>query len=185
MPDLRLLAPAGFAWLAAWLAVAAPDAGVPPWTAAAICWSTAVVALGVLAASVWLRPAGSAGPASAAVVGDAAASAPHSATRARFVRFAATALTVLSAGGLVASAAAAAIDTRSDSPLAAAAAEFRTARVVVELTGAPRALSSPWSDGAEHPQLRIEGRAVAVDGRTVEAVPVVAMGPAPRTGLQL
>ena len=109
----------------------------------------------------------------------------RTATRARFARVAATALTVLAAAGLVASAAAAALDTRSGSPLAAAAAEFRTARVVVELTGAPRAVISPWSDGSEHPQLRVEGRAVAVDGHTVAAVPVVAMVSAPRAGLQL
>ena len=49
--------------------------------------------------------------------------------------------------------------------------------VVVELTGAPRAMSAPWFDAGDErvasglPQ-RVEGRVVAVDGVGVMAVPV-------------
>ena len=49
--------------------------------------------------------------------------------------------------------------------------------VVVELSGAPRAMSAPWFDGGDDgaasglPQ-RVEGRVHAVDGDRVAAVPV-------------
>jgi competence protein ComEC len=189
MPDLRLLAPAGFAWLVAWLAVAAPDAGLPSWTAAAVCWAAAVVALGALGLTVRVHSARSARGAVPTVTAGShwsgAATVGGRVPRAEFTRWAATALTLLAAGGVVATAGAAALETRTASPLAAAAAEFRTALLVVELTGAPRAVSAPWGDSGEHPQLRVEGRAVAVDGRRVATVPVIAMVSAPRSELQL
>src|SRR5687768_5234742 len=120
MADIRLLAPACFAWLAAWLAVTAPDAGMPAWAMAVACWAAAVVVLVVLV--VALR-AGSAEP------------GESTGRRHALPRVAATALAVLAAGAMVATAAAAALEARASSPLAAASDEYRTARVVMELTG--------------------------------------------------
>ncbi|MDQ0895901.1 ComEC/Rec2 family competence protein [Agromyces ramosus] len=171
MPDLRLLAPACFAWLAAWLAVAAPDAGVPAWALATACWSAAVVVLALRAAAKLAWPAGR--PSRRSVTVDV------------LTRGTATALAVLAACALVATAAATALDARTASPLAAAAGEFRTARVVMELTAAPRSMPAPWSHDEAVPQLRVEGRAVGVDDRTVAGVAVVAMVSAVRDGLQL
>src|SRR5918993_193121 len=105
MPDLRLLAPAGSAWLVAWLAVAAPDAGLARWTAAAICWAAAVVALGTLGVSVRF---GSVVPRSPRATAGAdrgrAARGGYAQPHARLTRVAATALTALAAGGLLATA---------------------------------------------------------------------------------
>src|SRR5918993_3968823 len=109
MPDLRLLAPAGSAWLVAWLAVAAPDAGLARWTAAAICWAAAVVELGTLGVSFRFRSVLPRSPRATAGV-DRVRAAPggYAPPHARLTRVAATVLTVLAAGGLVATAAAAA-----------------------------------------------------------------------------
>ncbi len=174
MPDLRLLLPAAGAWLTAWLAVAAPDAGLPPWTVAAVCWGAAVAALVVLLVSLrrnLRRPEVHTGERGSRASGTAGV--------------AATVLTALAACGLVATAAGAGLETRAASPLAHAAAEFRTVAVVVELTGAARAVRTPWFDEAEDPPLSVEGRAVVVDGHGIAAVPVSAMVSAPREALQL
>jgi competence protein ComEC len=103
----------------------------------------------------------------------------------RLAGVAAAALTLLAVGALVATAAAIGLETRTTSPLSGAAAEFRTVSVVVELTGSPRPMRSPWSDGAEGARFQVEGRAVEVGGVGVAGVPVVALVSAPRDALNL
>ena len=93
------------------------------------------------------------------------------------MRWCAALLVALAATGLVVTSAGAALEARSRSPLAVAASNGSTVGVVVELTGAPRAMSAPWFlggvDGAPTglPQ-RVEGRIVAVDGDAVVPVAV-------------
>ncbi|GAA1771291.1 ComEC/Rec2 family competence protein [Agromyces humatus] len=181
MPDLRLVAPAMAAWTGAWLAVAAPDAGIPAWPTVIAIWVAAVVMLvalvSVQAQAVRLpratRPGGRRNRVLRAVV-----------------RWCAMLLIALAATGLVATSAAVALEARSHSPLAEAALSGSAVSVVVELTAAPRAMSAPWFDGGadgattELPQ-RVEGRVVAVDGIGVESVPVTATVDVAPSKLQL
>ncbi|GAA1812058.1 ComEC/Rec2 family competence protein [Agromyces neolithicus] len=151
MPDLRLAIPAVAAWAGAWLVVAAPDAGIATWPAVMGVWASA---LAVLVMLVVLR-----------------VRAAHVA-----MRWCAAVLVALAATGVVATSAGAALDARDRSPLAEAASSGSTVSVVVELTGAPQAMSVPWFDGsdagaADLPQ-RVEGRVIAVDGARVGAVPI-------------
>ena len=147
MRDLRLLAPAGFAWLAAWCAIGLPGGHAAAAVAAWGLWGLAGIAA-VVAVAGPLRERGRQAPAVHAVAGGAVADAAAvgGAADARgagrpIVRAAATLLVVLSAGALATSAAAIGLGAREDSRLAAAATAHRTAEVVIDLTGAPRALA--------------------------------------------
>lgn len=145
--DLRLLTPAVAAWAAGWVAVALPDAGVPPPLAAAVLWTAAVGAL--------LQ------------------------TARRRGRMAATVLVACAASALVATSAGFGLSARADSPLAGAAAAHRTVEVVVELAGAPRAVSfgpaAPvWAVESSVSRVRADARLLAVDGRSAAPVAVMA-----------
>ncbi|MCD2441959.1 ComEC/Rec2 family competence protein [Agromyces sp. SYSU K20354] len=176
MPDLRLVAPAIAAWAGAWLTVAAPDAGIPAWPAVTTVWAAAVATLVVL---VVLQVRG-ARLAASARLGQAAPPEGRGSRGLRAaVRACAVGLVALAATGVVTTAAGVALEARSHSPLAEAASSGTTVGVVVELTGAPRAMSAPWFDGGDSgaaaglPQ-RVEGRVIAVDGVGVASVPVTA-----------
>ena len=99
-------------------------------------------------------------------------------------------LVAFAATGLVATSAGAALEARERSPLVDAASSGSTVGVVVELSGAPRAMSAPWFDSGDEgaasglPQ-RVEGRAHAVDGVRVAAVPVTVTVDLPPEQLQL
>lgn len=181
MPDLRLVGPAIAAWVGAWLVVAAPDTGISPWPVVIAIWAVAVATVAVI---VVLR-AQAARLARAALRGAAPNGLSHSA-----MRWCAALLVALAATGLVVTSAGAALEARSRSPLAGAASSGSTVGVVVELTGAPRAMSAPWfddaADGASSglPQ-RVEGRVVAVDGVSVVSVPVTATVDVAPSKLQL
>ena len=181
MPDLRLVGPAIAAWVGAWLIVAAPEAGISPWTVVIAVWAVAVAAVAVI---VVLRA--HATRLARAVPRVAAPKHPlHTA-----MQWCAAVLVALAATGLVVTSAGAALEARSRSSLAEAASSGSTVGVVVELTSAPRAMSTPWFDGGADgaasglPQ-RVEGRVVAVDGVHVVSVPVTATVDVAPSELQL
>lgn len=106
------------------------------------------------------------------------------------VRWCAALLVSLAATGLVATSAGTALEARERSPLVEAASSGSTVSVVVELSGAPRAMSAPWFDSGDDgaasrlPQ-RVEGRVQAVDGVRRAAVPVTVTVDLPPEQLQL
>ncbi|WP_022890155.1 ComEC/Rec2 family competence protein [Agromyces italicus] len=183
MRDARLVAPAVAAWAAAWVAVAAPDAGISPWTVAAGLWGLAVILL--LTALL--------------AHGHRRGNLHRRAALLRSV--AATASIAAASAALVASSAGFASAARNASPIAPAAETRSTVEVVVELTSVPRAMvsvSPAWSatpatedDGAGattgpvRSSMRIEGRLVRVDGAAVAPVPVSGAVEAVPASLQL
>ncbi|MFB9310046.1 competence protein ComEC [Agromyces hippuratus] len=169
MRDLRLLLPAMFAWLAGWWAIGIPGGASAAALVAWALWATACLAAGLAVVGVLRerrRPAAG---------GDGAP----------FVRATATALVVLSAGGLVASSVALGLGAREASPLAVAAQDHRSPEVTIELTGAPRAMRSNWFAEGEAPLLRVEGRLVVIDDAAAHAVPVTTALSLPAGELQL
>ncbi|MGH3703202.1 MAG: hypothetical protein ACRDT9_01105, partial [Agromyces sp.] len=172
MRDLRLLLPATFAWMVAWCGISTPggaeSAALVMWGL----WAATCVAAALAVAGVLRRRRRQ------AVVSENGVVAP-------ILRMAATALVVLSAGALVMSAATLELGAREASPLAAAPHEHRSAVVTIELTGAPRAMRSSWFAEGEAPPLRVEGRAVAIDGASARAVPVTTALSLPASELQL
>lgn len=180
--DLRLVAPAAAAWTAGWLVVAAPDAGLSAWWAIVAAWAVSCATLAVL---VVLRVRSAQ---RARTSGTTPEKRAGERARGRLlpaaVRITAAALVAAAAAALVTTSAGAALETRARSPIADAASSGRTVRVAVELTAAPRAMSAPWfgsggdggADDGGAPELpqRIEGKAVAVDGAAVAAVPIAA-----------
>ena len=181
MPDLRLALPAIAAWAGAWLVVAAPDAGVPALAAISGVWASAVA---VLSALIVLRVRAK------RLAEGAHPDAGHHPVSHAAVRRCAALLVALAATGLVATSAGSALEARERSPLVDAASSGSTISVVVELSGAPRAMSAPWFDGGDEaaasglPQ-RVEGRVDAVDGIRVAAVPVTVTVDLPPEQLQL
>lgn len=170
--DLRLLAPACAAWVAGWVAVAAPDLGLSGWLPAIVAWA-ASGALAAALGAILLRRArrGSRRGPSA----DAPPPWPG------LVPALAGALLAAAAAALVAHAAGAASGVREASPLCAAAASGAEVEVVVELTSAPRVLrvsaAAPWA-AAEGPRVRYRAELVAVDGAPASRVAVSVTGAA-------
>lgn len=166
-----MLLPAASAWVVGWCAIGLPGGDATAVLAAWGLWGTAsgAAAFAVLGATQSRREGARARAGQAAPL----------------VRAAATVLVVLSAGALVASAAALGLGARETSPLAVAAAEHRSVEVVVELTAAPRAMRSSWFAEGEAPPLRVDGRAVAIDGAVARAVPVTTALSMPAGELQL
>ncbi|MFB9644036.1 ComEC/Rec2 family competence protein [Agromyces lapidis] len=175
--------PAAAAWAAAWLVVAAPDAGVPQWVAPTWLW--------VLAAALLL----------AALLGHGYGYGIRG-RASRLGSVAATASIAAVAAALVATSAGIALSARDASPLARAADARSTVAVVIELTAAPRAMvsvSPAWSatqavedddrtgeaSGPVRSSMRIEGRIVRVDGAAVAPVPVSGIVDAVPATLQL
>lgn len=180
--DLRLLAPAATAWVAAWLAVTAPEAGAPAWLIAALAWG---VGGGVLIALL-------------ALSGVSAGRGRHPQPRVdshgaggvrRLGLHSSRLLTVLAAvllsagcAGVAATHASVQLALRETSPLADAAADRRTVEVGIELVSAPQPLrAAAWSDGGA--SLRGEARAVALEGRSIAPVPIAVTLPAAASGL--
>jgi len=165
-----MLLPACAAWATAWCAVGAPDAGVDP---AAVAWGLWLVGAATLALVVAgavrrsnTRPAGA----------RPRASCVRPAVGAVAVGVASTLLVVLAASGLIASAGAAGLGQRAASPLAEAASSQHLVHVVVDVVAAPRELQSPaWAQATGDPTLRVDARAVAVDGHAVAPVTVTSM----------
>lgn len=188
MGTARLAVPAIVAWVAAWAVVVAPDAGVPVAPVVIGLWVAAAVAL-TLAMVDQRRSRADETRTDGAVPGRLR----------RAVRGSATGVALaLTMSALVASSAAIALEGRAASPLAAHAEQRTTVAVVVELTAAPRVIVSrqpDWALGAEADpreqdapvtaSMRIEGRAVAVDGASVAPTPVSAVVEADPRALQL
>ena len=119
--DLRLLAPAATAWVAAWLATGATDAAVPAWIVPAVCWGLTAVALMLL-------------------VGGRAASMRRG--------VAAPLLLAAACASLVATVAGAGLLARQGSELADAARTRESVRLTVRLDAALRpATTAPWDEG--------------------------------------
>lgn len=156
--DLRLLTPACTAWVAAWLAVAAPDLGVAAWLPATAAWT---LSCGLAVALLLIR------------VGRR--------RRRRTESLLAAAVLATAAAALVTQSAAATASVRETTPLSAAAAESREVDVVVELTSAPRGLTTspaaPWAAG-EGPRVRYRAAVVAVGGVRVPQVTASVVSPA-------
>ncbi|WP_157002665.1 ComEC/Rec2 family competence protein [Agromyces laixinhei] len=172
MHDVRLLVPATFAWVAGWCAIGIPGGAESSWGLAWGLWAGAGLAAGVAVA------AAARGRCRSVSKGERGVAAP-------IVRLSATGLVILSAGALVTSAAALGLDAREGSRLADAAQNHRSVSAVIELTGAPRAMRAGWFTDGEAPALRVEGRAISVDGAAVRAVPVTAVMSLPASQLQL
>ncbi|MFD4421544.1 ComEC/Rec2 family competence protein [Agromyces sp. NPDC058484] len=155
-----MLLPAVSAWAVAWLVVAAPDADVDPVAIAWTLWVGGIAAAAAVAIAGWVVRHRSDGRAVTAI-------------GARLVGLGPILVVVLASAGLVASAAAMGLVHRSDSPLLDAATAHRTARVVVDIAAAPRAMRAPvWAETSDDPMLRVDGRIVSVDGRNAAPVAV-------------
>lgn len=146
--DARLLLPAALVWASTWLVVGLPDLGLPPALAPLVLWGGALVCLGASARSDGRRRA-----------------------------IAATALVACASAALVATVAGVALHARETGPLAGLAETHGTAEVVVELSATPRAMhvgagAPAWAAAASAGRMRADGRAVAVDGRAIRALPV-------------
>lgn len=153
--DLRLLAPAATAWVAAWLATGAPDAAVPTWVVPAVCWGLTAVALVLMAGG---RPA----PVRR--------------------RFAASLLVATACASLVASVACAGLAARKGSDLADAARTRETVRLTVRLNSALRpATSAPW-DAATSVHGRATLVAIAGRAATPVRLDLALPEPAPKDG---
>lgn len=167
MRDVRLLLPAVAAWAAAWCAIGLPGtAGVAATLAWAV-WAAAVVVAVVIAVR--------------AIRGRRRRPSPAP----RSLQALSTALVVLAACGLVASAAALGLGARETSPLADAASAHQTAEVVVELTAAPRTMRASWFAAGNEAPLSVRGSVVMIGGATTPRVPVTAAVTLPAEQLQL
>ena len=169
MRDLRLLPPAGAAWLAAWCAVASTDFGVHPSVVAWLAWGFgAVLAAGLVImsrAARWSLPA-----------------------RGAFRTALTAALVASTAMALVATSAAIALERRGESPLAAAADAHRVVDVVIEVASGPRPVRAPaWASSGEatDPIFRVDAQAVGVDGDGIPPVSATAMLELPAEDLSL
>ncbi|QTX04879.1 ComEC/Rec2 family competence protein [Agromyces archimandritae] len=175
-----LAPPAVAAWAAAWAATGL--AAGAAWVVALGCWLLVAVLLAIgVVARVRARgghPHGGLERGGSPRDGWArAARHPHGG-QSPLVRLAAVLAVAVAGAALTASAAAAGLAAREASPLAGA----DRAELLVELDGAP----STFAGFGGETTVRAEGRAVAVDGRPIAPVPVVAMGGlsgAPRLGL--
>ncbi len=152
--DLRLLTPACLAWVSAWVTVAAPDAGVPGWLPTVVAWTAAC---GLAVALVLLRRR--LGRAYRSVI--------------------AAALLATAAAALVTQSVTVTAEVRDASPLRAAAESAREVDVVVEVTSAPRAVTTSAVPAWAHEVSRVRYRAVIVDvdGAPVPRVAVSVIGP--------
>jgi competence protein ComEC len=171
--DLRLLVPALAAWGAAWSTVGAPDAGVAAWIAPVVAWAIGAGALASLAVLVVRRPRDTGAvsrPGSPARSDEPRPGAIRG--RRRAVAILAVVLVAAACAGLAATQAALQLGARAASPLVEVAAERRTAELTIELTGAPQPVrAAPWSDGGS--AVRVDARAIALDGRTIPPVTLV------------
>ncbi|MDR6907072.1 competence protein ComEC [Agromyces sp. 3263] len=153
MRDLRLLPPAGAAWLAAWCAVASPDVGVDPAVVARLAWAAGVILAVAVLALTGARRGSSAAHALRAVL--------------------TAALIASTAMGLVATSAALALERRAESPLAAAADAHVVVDVLIEVASGPRPVRAPpWasSGDAAAPTFRVDAQVIGVDGVEVPTV---------------
>ena len=177
--DLRLLAPAATAWGAAWLAVGAPEAGMPPWLIAGSVWA---VGGGVLLALLVLSGVRG-GAADARLAPDAKRSVQQpDRRRMRLPSVLASLLLAAACAGVAATHASVQLALREASPLADAAADRRTVEVGIELVSAPQPMrAAAWSEEGE--TLRVEARAIAREGRSIAPVPVAVTLPAAASGL--
>lgn len=156
--DLRLLPAAVAAWAVAWLATAAPEAGVPLWVLPVGCWIAAAIALvGAMARSRRAGPRGAARPA-------ARPSGPASALLALVAVAAACA-------ALVGSIAAAGIAARTSGALPAASVDRSWVDAEIRLEAAAKPSSvAPWEDRPTG--WRTPATVLAVDGRAHRPVRV-------------
>ena len=149
--DVRLLAPAVTAWVAAWLATGATDAAVPAWVVPTLCWGLTAVALVLTAGG-------------------------RAASRRRAI--AAPLLVATACASLVATVACAGLIARDGSDLADAARTRESVRLTVRLDSALRpATTAAWDDGES---VRARATLVAVEGRTASPVRLDLTLPEPR-----
>jgi competence protein ComEC len=175
--DLRLLVPAAAAWIAAWWAVASPDAGLGARAMSWALWGGGLAALAMVGVVARRRSRQD------AVAGGTVRS---TAFASRIIRDVPVVVVTLAVAALITSAAATGLEQRDRSPLADAAETGRTVHVVVDVVAAPRLMRGPgWGEAPAERTFRVDGRLATVDGADATAVAVTSTLPMPEGGIEL